>query len=127
MYILHPDDAAEIPVKIWDLVTDDLPHMAVSLTLGLILRNPYVSLGVLAVHGIFHLTEPYRDSRGVGGPSGTTPISTASKRTSEFRKTFKAKSAHGFRKPKAVSARGKCPKGHYWSYKHKKCVKTKFR
>jgi len=66
-------------------------------------------------------------SRGGGGPSGTTPTSTAaSKRASESRKTFKAQSAHGFRKPKGVSARGKCPKGHYWSYKKKKCLKSKF-
>lgn len=65
-------------------------------------------------------------SRGVGGPS-VSPISTAaSKRPSESRKAVKAQSAHGFRKTKGVSARGKCPKGHYWSYKQKKCLKSKF-
>ncbi len=36
-------------------------------------------------------------------------------------------SAHGRRKQTSVSARGKCPKGHYWSYKEKKCVSSKFR
>jgi hypothetical protein len=69
-------------------------------------------------------------SRGVGGPSDaptSTTAPVASKRTSESRKAFKAKSAHGFRKTKGVSARGKCPKGHYWSYKKKKCMKSKFR
>jgi len=62
-------------------------------------------------------------SRGGGGPSDS-PISTtaASKRPSESRKAVKAKSAHGFRKTKGVSARG-----HYWSYKKKKCLKSKFR
>ena len=66
-------------------------------------------------------------SRGVGGPSVSPISTTASKRPSESRKAVKAKSAHGFRKTKGVSARGKCPKGHYWSYKKKKCVKSKFR
>lgn len=36
-------------------------------------------------------------------------------------------SAHGRRKRTSVSTRGKCPKGHYWSYKHKKCVRSKFK
>lgn len=66
-------------------------------------------------------------SSGVGGPTDSPTSTTASKRTPESRKVFKAKSAHGFRKTKGVSARGKCPKGHYWSYKKKKCVKSKFR
>ncbi len=67
-------------------------------------------------------------SRGGGGPSVTTPTSTtASKRSPESRKASKTNSAHGFRKTKGVSARGKCPKGHYWSYKKKKCLKSKFR
>jgi len=70
----------------------------------------------------------HNELRGVGGPSVTTPTSTAaSKRPSESRKAVKAQSAHGFRKTKGVSARGKCPKGHYWSYKKKKCVKSKYR
>ena len=70
----------------------------------------------------------HNELRGVGGPSVTTPTSTAaSKRPSESRKAVKAQSAHGFRKTKGVSARGKCPKGHYWSYKKKKCVKSKFK
>lgn len=67
-------------------------------------------------------------SRGGGGPSvSPQPPPIASKRSPESRKASKTNSAHGFRKPKAVSARGKCPKGHYWSYKKKKCLKSKFR
>jgi hypothetical protein len=96
------------------------------------LKNAYL--------GYMYTTDPFTrvmidsariSSRGVGGPSDS-PISTnspvaASKRPSESRKAVKAQSAHGFRKTKGVSARGKCPKGHYWSYKEKKCVKSKFR
>ena len=88
---------------------------------------PGVSIGTwVALHEAGHWAW---DSLGLGVPFGSSPTrtTTASKRTSESRKTFKAKSAHGFRKTKGVSARGKCPKGHYWSYKKKKCVKSKFR
>ena len=64
-------------------------------------------------------------------PTRTTHVldrvkSRYSKRQSESRKTGKTTSAHGRRKQTSVSARGKCPKGHYWSYKQKKCVKSKF-
>jgi len=118
-------DYRDIP---FERLKEDAPHMAVSLGIGIIARNPYVSLGVGVVHAIFHFGEVYRDSRGVGGPSGTTQSPPpASKRAPESRKVLKAKSAHGFRKTKGVSARGKCPKGHYWSFKQKKCVKSKFR
>jgi len=64
-------------------------------------------------------------------PTRTTHVldrvkSDYSKRQSESRKTGKTTSAHGFRPGKAPAARGKCPKGHYWSYKEKKCLKSKF-
>ena len=87
---------------------------------------PGVSLGTwVALHEAGHWAW---DSLGLGAPSGSSPTrtTTASKRPSEFRKAVKAKSAHGFRKTKGVSARGKCPKGHYWSYKEKKCVKSRW-
>ena len=68
-------------------------------------------------------------SRGSGGPSVAAPTSTDASKRSESGRTSSAagNSAHGFRKRKGVSARGKCPKGHYWSYKKKKCVKSKFK
>ena len=88
---------------------------------------PGVSIGTwVALHEAGHWAW---DSIGFGAPSGSSPTrtTTASKRPSESRKAVKAQSAHGFRKTKGVSARGKCPKGHYYSYKKKKCVRTKFR
>ena len=68
-------------------------------------------------------------SRGVGGPSGTPPTSTVPSKASSGRAMAQAKKSGG---PRQVSqrggrARGKCPKGHYWSFKQKKCVKSKFR
>ena len=113
--------------KVFRRIKEEGPHTLVSTAIGLVARNPYVSAGVFAVHGIYHFTEPYRNSRGVGGPSVSPTSTTASKRSPESRKASKTNSAHGFRKTKGVSARGKCPKGHYWSYKKKKCVKSKFK
>ena len=120
-------DSFGTPPEVLIKIKHDASHMLVSTAIGLGARNPHVSVATLVVHGLFHFTESHRTSRGVGGPSDL-PISTtaASKRPSESRKAVKAKSAHGFRKTKGVSARGKCPKGHYWSYKKKKCVKSKF-
>jgi len=88
---------------------------------------PGVSIGTwVALHEAGHWAW---DSLGFGAPLGSSPTRTtiASKRSPESRKASKINSAHGFRKRKGVSARGKCPKGHYWSYKKKKCVKSKFR
>ena len=63
----------------------------------------------------------------LGAPLTSSPSSTAVSGRAESRKPAKTQSAHGFRPGKAPAARGKCPKGHYWSYKKKKCVKSKFR
>ncbi len=67
-------------------------------------------------------------SRGVGGPSGTTPASTILSKASSGRAMAQAKKSGGPRQrsQRGGRARGKCPKGHYWSYKKKKCVKSKF-
>ncbi len=68
-------------------------------------------------------------SRGVGGPSGTPPSSTIPSK----RRQGRASAEHGKHGgPRRESRRGgrarrkECPKGHYWSYKHKKCLKSKF-
>ena len=126
---------------------EEAGHFLISTAVNFAAKNPYVFVGSLIAHAAWHLDVPRHDprfsrwleeidrrvavSRGGGGPLGITPTSTAAsvttpKRASESRKAFKAQSAHGFRKTKGVSARGKCPKGHYWSYKKKKCLKSKF-
>jgi len=68
-------------------------------------------------------------SRGGGGPSGTTPASTIPSKASNGRASAQAMKSGGPRQSsqRGGRARGKCPKGHYWSYKKKKCVKSKFR
>ena len=54
-------------------------------------------------------------------PTRTTPVISGGRR--ESRKSRRASSAS--RSDRSRRAH-KCPKGHYWSYKHKKCVKSKF-
>ena len=70
-------------------------------------------------------------SRGGGGPSAQSqPPPTSSKGSRQARA-----SAQGGKSgvPARASTRGsrprrkECPKGHYWSYKKKKCLKSKFR
>ena len=75
-------------------VPGELKHLAITGALGLIIRNPYVSLGLGLVHGIFHLGTlsitkqdgsvwvdgvmielPFDQRPGGGGP-GQSPIST---------------------------------------------------
>lgn len=116
--------------KVHRYVEKEIPHILVSAGIGIVARNPYVSLGVGIVHGIYHFTEPYRDSRGRGGPSGTSPISTVSSKRRQGRASAELRKHGG---PRQSSQRGgrvrrkECPKGHYWSYKEKKCLKSKFR
>jgi len=74
------------------------------------------------------LTSSTVRSRGGGGPSGI-PASTISSKASNGRAPAQAKKSGGPRQrsQRGGRARGKCPKGHYWSYKKKKCLKSKFR
>ena len=68
-------------------------------------------------------------SRGRGGASGTTPTATILSKRRQGR-AFAEHGKHGG--PRRESRRGgrarrkECLRGHYWSYKEKKCVKSKF-
>ena len=71
----------------------------------------------------------------LGAPMAASPNRTAQKAsrprrgTNESSRTSSAvgHSAHGRRQRTSVAARSsKCPKGHYWSFKEKKCVRSKF-
>jgi len=70
-------------------------------------------------------------SRGSGGPSALTqPPPSSSKDSPQARASAQGGKAGA---PARASQRGSrpgresCPKGHYWSFKHKKCVKSKFK
>ena len=87
-------------------------------------NRPVKVLGGLLKFGI--------DSRkGVGGPSALTQPPPSSSEPSRQARA----SAQGGKSgaPARASTQGSrhrrksCPKGHYWSYKHGKCMKSKYR
>lgn len=68
--------------------------------------------GYLEYQAGLHSQLAGKHSRGGGGPSALTQPPPSSSRSRVRTKRTRRKS---------------CPKGHYWSYKKKKCVKSKFR
>jgi len=106
--------------------TEEMRHMAASGLIGIAARNPWVSGSVL----LFHLGYHYL-SRGGGGPSALTQPPPSSSEPSRQARA----SAQGGKSgaPARASTQGSrhrrksCPKGHYWSYREKKCLKSKFR
>ena len=68
---------------------------------------------------------PGMHSRGGGGPSvqSQTPL-TSSKSSPQARASALGGAPRG---PAPRHGRKSCPKGQYWSFKQKKCVKSKFR
>jgi len=84
----------------------------------------------LAVN-LVNAIEYSRAHRGVGGPSVSTPISTVSSKSrqegasADLGKSGRTPSPSVGKESRA--RRKSCPQGHYWSYKEKKCVKSKFR
>ena len=78
-----------------------------------------------------HQAKYHVSSRGGGGPSVQTQSPPSSSKKSRQARA----SAQGGKSgaPARASTRGSrprrnsCPKGHYWSYKEKKCMKSKFR
>jgi len=71
------------------------------------------------------------NSRGGGGPSVLTQPPPSSPKSSQQGRASAQAGKSGV--PARASQRGSrpwresCPKGHYWSFKHKNCVKSKFK
>jgi len=117
----------------------DIPHFAYIPVEGL--QNQYFVPGPknldLIKYQVQRMKHTMSDSqreriislRGSGGPSGTPPTSTVPSKASSGRASAQAKKYGGPRQSsqRGGRARGKCPKGHYWSYKLKKCVRSKFK
>jgi len=112
--------------------TEEMRHMVASGLIGIAFRNPWVSGSVL----LFHLGYHYL-SRGGGGPSVQSqppPISSSRSRSSTKSRQARAYAQGGktggpgrASHQGSWSRRESCPKGHYWSFKHKKCVKSRFK
>ena len=79
-----------------------------------------------------HQAKYHVSSRGGGGPSALTqsPPSPSSKDSRQARAAAQGGKSGA---PARASTQGSrprrksCPKGHYWSFREKKCVKSKFR
>ena len=94
---------------------------------------PGVSLGTwIAIHEAGHwFYDRMFFSRGGGGPSAQSqPPPTSSKIRRQARASAQGgksggpgRASHQGSRPRRES----CPKGQYWSFKQKKCVKSKFR
>ncbi len=121
--------------QISDFIEEEGPHVTITSAINIGSKgNPYVFLGTLVGHGFLHYLESRRGEvvvdREIGALSTPTPISTIPSK----RRQGRAVAEHGKHGgPRRESRRGgrarrkECPKGHYWSYKEKKCVKSKFR
>ncbi len=134
MLAMDPQIARDLP--------DSVKKWLVAQAVNVVTRTP-VGTGGLILTGInrhFHdhygvskqwygvhidTDHPYWSQR-LGAPLESTPIRTTPPRSGGKRE---APSKKGSQRASgdAKHRRGdKCPKGHYWSYKHKKCVKSKF-
>jgi hypothetical protein len=133
---------------VWITMPDgEIRHLAVTAGIGLIARNPYVSIGVGVLHGLSHVFEPghhpagpsftewitgtYDPSSPGGGGPGHSLTSTNPPPSLEA--TGASLAQHGKTEgPARSSKRGsrprrkKCPPGHYWSKKHGRCVSRIF-
>lgn len=138
MLVVHPDDSLSVLDSLQEYIEDEIPHYLVSGLVSVVTRNPLVGIWLHAVihTGFFPwywdiLTDGSdSDSRGGGGPSAQSQPPPSS---SKFSRQARA-SAQGGKSgaPARASTQGSrhrrksCPKGHYWSYTYKKCVKSKF-
>ena len=124
------DDIRKFTGKYHDFVMEETPHFLVSSSVNLVMRNPYVFAASLLVHGLYHGYEELT-SRGGGGPSvqSQTPLTSSESSRQDRASAQGGKSGAPARASTQGSRlrRKECPKGHYWSFKQKKCVKSKFR
>lgn len=96
-------------------------------------RNLAESRRLLTYPGLLEFQSRYHvsRSRGGGGPSVLTQPPPSSSKDSRQDRAMAQVGKSGA--PARASTQGSrsrrksCPKGHYWSFKHKKCVKSKFK
>ncbi len=72
------------------------------------------------------VTKPIqRPIQRLGAPLAAPPTRTA-KRVPLGAPAAQRSESSSFPPPRRDKKKSECPKGHYWSYKHKKCMKSKF-
>lgn len=66
------------------------------------------------------------DTQRLGAPLAASPTRTAPVTSGGRRESRQSRRASPAPRPGRSHRAHKCPAGHYWSYKQKKCVKSKF-
>ena len=122
------DQEDVVPAYRWDLEGSQYFELRPDrVLLGLAyLTNPRVR-----IHYDLQKVQEFTSSRGGGGPSALTqPPPSSSKDSRQARASAQGGKSGA---PARASTRGSrprrksCPKGHYWSFREKKCLKSKFR
>ena len=130
-----PEKQQEFGRKFLDYLEDEWIHLLASGTISVVTKNPLTGL-------VFHLGLHLRDrilgldgegngSIGIGAPSGSTPTAPSiSSQSSRQGRESSEPGKHGVSRQSSQrrdrARRKSCPKGHYWSYKDRKCIKSKF-
>jgi len=130
-----PEKHQEFGRKFLAYLEDEWIHLLVSGTISAVTKNPLAGLGVhLGLHlgdRILGFEGEGNGSIGIGAPSGSTPTAPSiSSKSSRQGRASAEPGKHGVSRQSSQrrdrARRKSCPKGHYWSFKDRKCVKSKF-
>ena len=131
---MHAHERMYLESGSWDRALEEVPHLIVSAGISLAFGNP---LAGLAFHSGMHnfgfdtsMYKSFSSRRGDGPPALTQSPSSPPKIPRQARASAQGgksggpgRASHQGSRPRRES----CPKGQYWSFKQKKCVKSKFR
>lgn len=134
MYFLPAEEYEKVGRKFVAYLADEWPHLFVSGLITLITKNPIYGAAFhagLHTEGIVLGAKGDADSGGLGAPAGSTPTapSTSPLGSRQGRESSEP-GKHGVSRQSSQrrdrARRKSCPKGHYWSFKDRKCMKSKF-
>jgi len=118
----------------WIVMPGETPHLAASAAIGIIARNPVVSVVTGVAHAYWHLlsyavehADHDHSSPGGGGP-GLSPISTNPPPSLEatgasLAQPGKSGGPASSSKRRSRPRRKKCPKGYHWSKYLRMCIR----
>ena len=104
---------------------EEAPHIAATVAINLLARNPYVWIGTVVAHTGYHLLSKYLDSGSSsssyqqnGGPETRSNYKASrNSRTVAARSVFRTGGRRSGSKP-----RKKCPPGFRWSARLQTCI-----
>ncbi len=132
---IPPEDLNREGRRFLSWAWEEIPHFVVSGLITVLTKNPLYGAAFhagLHAPGIDLIRGVESDSGGLGAPAGSTPTapSTSLQGTRRQGRESSEPGKHGVSRQSSQrrdrARRKSCPKGHYWSYKERKCVKSKF-